>query len=270
MNVVFLSDCGPFDVFLFRAIRQRHPGAAVVRVSSAPAMALTPRRRKELRRAPVQSVLRAVERRLCYRGLRRRIDRQVSRELFGSPEPPALGPCLEVRDVDVNAPATQQVLRSLAPDVLIVSSAPLLVPAVYSLARWGAVNVHRGIAPAYRGESTLFWPLYWGDYRNLGVTIHYLDQGIDTGRVLAQGLPDLEPGDSEATLLAKCARLAADLLLEYLDTAERRPAGHAPAGKSRLCLARDRRIWHDVRLWLRRRVLRRAIPPQAGARRIYF
>ncbi len=271
MRIVYLSDCGPFDVYLIRRLQEHQPIAAIVRVVGSGSMALTPARRKEFRRAPLRTSARWAERFLFYRRFRRHIQRQLSCRLFGSPVPPTLANCLDLPLAEINAPGTVQLLQSLAPDVLVVSSAPLLKPAIYSTARIGAINVHRGIAPAYRGESTLFWAMYFADYEKLGVTVHYLDEGIDTGAALAQGFSALAESDSEATLLAKGSQIAAELLLEFFAAAGRsRPQGQSLSGPSRLFQARDRRIWHDAQLWFRQKVLRRALPTRPCSKTVYF
>ncbi len=206
---------------------------------------------------------------LFYRPYRRRLAREISQQLFGSAVPPPVENAVDVPIAELNSTATRQLLEKLAPDVLVVSSAPLLKPEIYSTARLAAVNVHRGISPAYRGESTLFWALYYGDYDHLGVTIHHLDPGIDSGRVLAQGFMPLGQRNSEASLLASSARIAAELVVEFLSAAESCPGGQVCPGPSRLFKSRDRRIWHDVRYWLSRVLLGKR-PGTRPARKVEY
>jgi hypothetical protein len=270
MNIVYLSDCGPFDRYLLGRLREHWPIKAILRVVPPPTMALTPNRRARLRRAPLRTLFRFAEQLCFYRRQTRRLDRQVCRELFGSSQPPALQGCTDVPASEVNSPATIELLHRLAPDVLLVSSAPLLKPQVYSVARIAAVNVHRGITPAFRGESTLFWAMYYESYEHLGMTLHFLDEGIDSGPVLAQGFPAVSGNDDEATLYANTARVTAEVLLEFLAACRKRPSGRALAGGGRLYRSRDRRVWHDARLWLRRNVLRRRLPTCPCRQVTYF
>ena len=117
----------------------------------------------------------------------------------------------------------------------------------------------------------MFWALYFADYEKLGVTVHYIDEGIDTGAALAQGFPALAESESEATLLAKGSQIAAELLLEFFTAAGRsRPQGQSLAGPSQLLQGRERRIWHDARLWFRQKVLRRALPTRPCRKTVYF
>jgi methionyl-tRNA formyltransferase len=77
-------------------------------------------------------------------------------------------------------------LRELAPDLLIVNSyAMILRPDILAVPRFGAVNVHGALLPAYRGANPTEWALINGE-RETGVTIHAIDRGIDTGPIVAQ------------------------------------------------------------------------------------
>lgn len=269
MNVVLISECEPFNVHLIRALEEHRPLRAILRVTPSPG---NQSRLKKLRRAPLRTLGQFARNRLFYKRLRRRIARQGCSHLFGSQTPPELNGCqiVDLASRDINTPATAELLRSLAPDVLVTSWAPLLKPAIYQTARLAAVNVHWGITPAYRGQDPVFWAMYFGDYENLGVTIHHLDEGIDTGPVLARGYPAIDDHESEASLLAKNAQLAAELLLEFFDAAERKPRGRSLGGPNRMFYSYDRHITHDARLWFRRHVLRPQLPARPGSKTVYF
>jgi hypothetical protein len=270
MNIVFISDCVPFNVYLLRTLQQHRPIGAILRIARSEEPAKT--RLKRIRRAPLGTLSHFAERRLFYNRIGRRLERQGSCHLFDSEVPPPLDNCkiVDVLSRDVNAPATAELLRSLAPDVLVTSWAPLLKPAIYQTARLASLNVHWGIAPGLRGQDSTFWAMYLGDYPNLGVTLHYLDEGIDTGPVLAHGFPAIDQRESEASLLAKSARIAAELLLEFFDAAQRKPSGQSLPGPGRLFNARDRHVWHDARLWYRQNVLRRPLPTRPCSKKVYF
>ncbi len=250
MNIVVISDCGAFDVYLIDHVRAQWPRTTVLRVGP-PESGLTAKRRQALLRHPLGTGLRYAEQLLFYRGYRRRVARKVSQSLFGTATPPEIEGALDIRQAELNTPQTRALLLQLAPDVLLVTSSPLLKPEIYGTARLAAINVHRGITPAYRGESTLFWALLQGDYEHVGVTIHHLDRGIDTGRVLAQGTLPCEGMATEAALLVEAARVSSELVLEFLSAADTRPTGEALGGPGRLYLGRERRIWHDAKLFLR-------------------
>ena len=77
-------------------------------------------------------------------------------------------------------------LSGLEPDLFLVwHYSMLLPPAVLAVPRRGAVNMHGGLLPDYRGGHVLQWAIVNGE-RETGVTLHYVDAGIDTGPVIGE------------------------------------------------------------------------------------
>jgi methionyl-tRNA formyltransferase len=81
--------------------------------------------------------------------------------------------------------------------------------------RLGTINCHAGRLPFYRGRNILNWALI-NDEKEFGITVHYVDAGIDTGDILAQRLFPITDQDNYATLLecayAGCAELLYDTI----------------------------------------------------------
>lgn len=170
-------------------------------------------------------------------------------------------PVSNINRWQVNSPCFAEQLRALNPDVLLVSAGPILKPEIFEIPKLGTLNVHRGIAPAYRGERTLFWALANNDFDNIGVTVHRIDRGIDTGPVLKYGYPALDPRDTEASITAKSMRLAAQMIADALDDApESGLQGARQYAAGRCYLAREQRIWREMRHELARLTNRCIIP----------
>ncbi len=106
-------------------------------------------------------------------------------------------------------------LHRLEPDLLVTCKAPLLPASVFTLPRHGAINIHYSLLPAYRGGSPLLWQVVNGETQG-GVTIHYIDAGIDTGPVLRQAPLPLPPGATAGQLEHLLGKLAATLLADAL------------------------------------------------------
>ncbi len=68
----------------------------------------------------------------------------------------------------------------------------ILPPRIFSRARFGALNLHPSLLPKYRGMSPQHWPIILGDAET-GVTVHRIDDGVDTGRIIRQVRIPLEP-----------------------------------------------------------------------------
>ncbi|HVT28996.1 MAG TPA: formyl transferase, partial [Lacipirellulaceae bacterium] len=167
------------------------------------------------------------------------------RHLVGKGSSPSCDvPFSTVDHLSINTKEFANSLRALEPDILLVSACPLLKPEIFEIPKLGTINVHRGIAPKYRGDRTVFWPLYHQDFEHVGITLHLIDRGIDTGPVLAYGFPELCPGDTEATILAKSMEMAADLVGKLLmDAGPCRVNGVRQAASGRCFYYRDQRIW---------------------------
>lgn len=75
----------------------------------------------------------------------------------------------------------------------------------------GVINCHAGALPFYRGRNILNWALINGESR-FGVTVHYMDEGIDTGPILQQDFIDIAPDDCYGDLLEKAYRQCAKTL----------------------------------------------------------
>ena len=170
-------------------------------------------------------------------------------------------PFTTIDRLKINTDEFAQSLLSLETDVLVTSACPLLKPEIFEIPRLPTINVHRGIAPAYRGQRTIFWPLYLEDFDNIGVTLHLIDRGIDTGPILAHGFPELQPRDSEATILAKCIEMAADILVKLLVGSEAgQLEGTRQTREGQSFRRRDERIWKDLSYLFLRAARQRPIP----------
>lgn len=79
----------------------------------------------------------------------------------------------------------------------------------------GTINCHAGKLPFYRGRNILNWALI-NDEREFGITVHDVDEGIDTGDILTQRMFPITDKDDYATLLARAYTGCAELLYETI------------------------------------------------------
>lgn len=80
-----------------------------------------------------------------------------------------------------------------------------------NLPRYGTINCHAGKLPFYRGRNILNWALI-NDEKEFGITVHYLDEGIDTGDIILQEVYPITDEDDYSTLLATAYKGCADVL----------------------------------------------------------
>jgi methionyl-tRNA formyltransferase len=110
--------------------------------------------------------------------------------------------------------STLALLAALKPDLIVVACFPFILPAaVLHLPRYGCLNLHPSLLPAYRGPIPIFWMARQGE-RQAGVTLHFMNEGVDSGDIVAQTAFDWPEGISGTELEQRCAAEGGALLLE--------------------------------------------------------
>ncbi len=129
-------------------------------------------------------------------------------------------------------------LRALAPEVIVVCAyGQILRRPVLEVPPRGVLNVHPSLLPRHRGPSPIAAAILAGDAET-GVTIMLMDEGMDTGPVLAQRSLPVSPFDSAGTLGEKLSHLAAELLLDTLPRWLRGEITPQPQDESRATVTR--------------------------------
>ncbi|MDP7113686.1 MAG: methionyl-tRNA formyltransferase [Myxococcota bacterium] len=129
-------------------------------------------------------------------------------------------------------PEEQERFASLKPDfAVVVAYGKILPPAILAIPRYGCINVHFSLLPAYRGAGPVQWAIIRGE-RETGVTTMQMDEGLDTGPALLQRSEPIHATDTSASLADRLAGVGADLLAETLaafrdGTLEARPQDDA-------------------------------------------
>jgi len=121
----------------------------------------------------------------------------------------------------VNPVSEVAFIQELEPDVVLVFGCGLLHSLLIDRFEGRIINLHLGLSPYYRGSGTNFWPLVNREPEYVGVTIHGVDAGIDTGPIICHGRPEIERGDGIHDIGNKAIMVGTDLLIS---TALRRDA----------------------------------------------
>lgn len=149
-------------------------------------------------------------------------------------------PCRSINTTDAN------VMQTFAPDLIVVANFSQIIRRnVLAIPRLGVINFHPTLLPLYRGPMPYYW-IIKNRVQRSGVTIHFLDEGIDTGDIILQVEHDVAPEDDEASLRKTSIEIGSPLLVEAVrlvlaGTATRKPQegagsyfGMPPRGASRL------------------------------------
>jgi methionyl-tRNA formyltransferase len=114
-------------------------------------------------------------------------------------------------------PLSQNVLRALAPDLMVVVAYGLILPqVVLDIPKRGAVNIHASLLPRWRGAAPIHRAIEAGD-ASTGISIMQLDAGLDTGPVLLTRTLPIAAGDTTGSLHEKLSALGAEAIVEALD-----------------------------------------------------
>jgi methionyl-tRNA formyltransferase len=171
-------------------------------------------------------------------------------KFFFPGEAPYLDQPEKVREVPhINHPDVLKLARELKPDLICVFGTSLIRGELLREGRLGIINLHGGLSPEYRGADCTFWALYNGEPEKIGCTLHYIDAGIDTGRLIAHVCPEVREGNSELELFWSAVRDSAQVYAEAVSRLSRgEKLGMTQAGKGRLYQVKDRGLRQEQKL----------------------
>jgi hypothetical protein len=102
---------------------------------------------------------------------------------------------------------------------VVFGSSYIRPPLIDRLVKGGAINIHMGVSPYYRGSSCNFWALYDDNPEYVGATIHKLSRGLDSGAILCHALPEF--GNDEQidgfTLGMRAVKSAFSVVMEMIE-----------------------------------------------------
>jgi methionyl-tRNA formyltransferase len=160
-------------------------------------------------------------------------------------------------------------IRALVPDVIVVMAYGQILPrAVLEIPKIACLNLHASLLPRWRGAAPVQAAIAAGD-RETGITVMYMDEGLDTGDVLLQRKIDISSSETGATLHDRLAQIAPDPLLESLRLLDAANAPRTPQDQtlatyaSKLNREAGRINWNETAEVIERKI--RAYNPWPGA-----
>lgn len=117
---------------------------------------------------------------------------------------------------NINDEKSIKLLSKYKADLFVsMSYNQILKSEIINLPPKGFINCHAGALPFYRGRNILNWVLI-NDEKEFGVTVHYIDEGIDTGDIILQKKEKITDRDTYSTLLDRATKICAKLLYESI------------------------------------------------------
>ena len=160
-------------------------------------------------------------------------------------------------------------IRAITPDVIVVMAYGQILPrAVLEIPKIACLNLHASLLPRWRGAAPIQAAIAAGD-QETGITVMYMDEGLDTGDILLERKLDILPTDTGASMHERLAQVAPEALFESLrlltaKSAPRIPQDNAQATYAPKLKRDDGRIdWSEPAEVIERKI--RAFNPWPGA-----
>ena len=160
-------------------------------------------------------------------------------------------------------------IRALAPDVIVVMAYGQILPrAVLEIPRIACLNLHASLLPRHRGAAPIQAAIVAGD-RETGISVMYMDEGLDTGDVMLQTRIEIAPDETGGSLHDRLAEIAPDALKKALAELQAGTAPRIPQDSSGATYApklereHGRIDWSEPAALIERKI--RAFNPWPGA-----
>lgn len=200
-------------------------------------------------------------------------DRPAGRGLKPQPSPvkrASLARHLQIfQPEDINRPTSIAQLRYLRADVfVVVAFGQILSREVLGIPSRACINIHASLLPRHRGASPIQAAIRAGD-RHSGLTLIWMDEGLDTGDILLQKKTVIRLDDTAQTLHDRLAQMAPDAVEDALDLLDRRRAVRLPQDPGLVTYAKKlkkeegRILWNQPQRAVDRHI--RAMNPWPGA-----
>jgi folate-dependent phosphoribosylglycinamide formyltransferase PurN len=121
---------------------------------------------------------------------------------------------------DINSSHVEQLLKIYNTDLIVFTGGGMIKENILKHSGAGVINCHMGVLPMYRGMDVVEWPLLHKDFNNIGVTLHFMAKGVDTGDVLRISKIQLKPMDTIKNLRIRFEPIMViemvDVVIKYL------------------------------------------------------
>lgn len=113
-----------------------------------------------------------------------------------------------------NDPVCIAAVENIKPDIVFhVGGTGIVTPEIL---KFGVTNLHPSLLPKYRGRYSNVWAIFNGEKEH-GVTLHWMDGGIDTGPIIAQERYEIEEKDTAGDLWQRFEIMGTSLFQKYLE-----------------------------------------------------
>ena len=135
-----------------------------------------------------------------------------------------------IHPVNINSLSFIETAKSYSCDLFVsMSFNQIFKSSIINIPRYGVINCHAGKLPFYRGRNVLNWALI-NDEKEFGITVHYIDEGIDTGDIIKQRCFDITDDHDYKELLnisyVECSNLLYESIKDIQNGVSKRIVQH--------------------------------------------
>jgi len=137
-------------------------------------------------------------------------------------------------------------LRKLRPELIVVVAFRILPASIFTIPSFGSINLHASLLPKFRGAAPVNWAIIRGESET-GVTTFFLEEGVDTGKILVQERVPIGPDETAGELHDRLAAVGAGVVVETVrsigaKTVQARPQDGGEATSAPKIFRKDCRI----------------------------
>lgn len=122
-----------------------------------------------------------------------------------------------IKEIKVSNDQVIQRIKDISPDIIFCIGGTQLIPKeILSIPRLGCLNIHPALLPKYRGRYSTVHAIFNGE-KHTGVTVHWMDEGIDSGPIIMQEKIDIDEDDTAKSLYDKFTDVGEKLFIKFLD-----------------------------------------------------
>jgi folate-dependent phosphoribosylglycinamide formyltransferase PurN len=118
---------------------------------------------------------------------------------------------------DINGREAEAKLNEISPDLIIHISSNILKSTIFTIPKIGTLNLHHGVLPYIRGLDSIYWGIFYGKYKWVGATVHFINDGIDTGEIIVKKQCELENKKNLHELIVLNEKNGTELLIESIN-----------------------------------------------------
>src|SRR5438132_1323917 len=131
-------------------------------------------------------------------------------------DPVKASPARTLQPAKIKEQQAIEEIRALGPDIIVVMAYGQILPReVLGIPKIACLNLHASLLPRWRGAAPIQAAIVDGD-QETGITVMYMDEGLDTGDILLQRKINISPIETGASLHDRLAQIAPEALLESL------------------------------------------------------